>query len=675
MNIVYQTSSVASTSRPSFTHPSRSSTEGSDLPDDLGSSGDLEPPNPSNNVHHQSQASIGGSTNATSNNHPSREASQKSSNNHHHHQSKFHKNANHEKKKKRALNFLNNIPTTHIPTTTTNNNNVSQRTPPTPTASTPRSSSSGESTSKTTTTSTGSYPPTPTNNLLPTTTRASSAVSTDQNISEPTNPSLITITVEQPTDEHSSLGNHNNGSNKLTVNIPKSHPTVVANRIIGETSKITNNSSSNVTSAGSRANGHHLPQESGREHQKQHHHHRYHQQHLNHPKHHHHSNKSKTKEKALDFLSNIPMKKAEETPKPEVTSQSQNNVTLSPTKRPSTHQPKHTLPRHIKKINSLEEVFNASHIEDNDSNSDNQKEIEEPNDDEYIRRLHFMDKSAPVPFLVCSFIRSKKSLPSNTIQHVPSVGNAPLPSTNIGTSNSPLDHANLEPPTLSLEELINKQMELEAITYSKKPTSYRAYILEPAQSIYDPLFLDDPNIRTASKRKVMTFPGLMTSTIPFLKSKALKKDLNEQFRQQHENCLLTLSKIRNLKRKIVKVVLRERPEELAIAAVAFVYLEKMILKNLVHKANRKRIAAACLFLAFKLNLESPHEQRKQVTSEFLDEIENVFDVSRKKVVPTEFFVMAEGLHFKMIVDPKEIQPHLQRLMSNEEDQIIQQPDF
>ncbi|KAG2392280.1 hypothetical protein C9374_012532 [Naegleria lovaniensis] len=649
MNIVYQTSSVASTSRPSFIHPSRSSAVGSDLPDDLGSSGDLEPPNPSNHVHQ--------TPNATNNNHP-RGASQKSSNHH----SKTHRNANHEKKKKRALNFLNNIPTTHIPASNNNNNNNKQHVTSASPTNSIQSNNNSEGESKA---SVGSLTSTPTNNTLPTT-GAPTVSSFDQNISEKSN------LVEQPTDEHSSHGNHNNGSNKLTVNIPKSNPTVVANPIIGHGSKITNNSNV-TTTAGSKANNH-QPQEPGREHQKQHHHHRYHQQHLNHPKHHHHSNKSKTKEKALDFLSNIPMKKAEEIPKPEITSQPQHHVTSSPTKRPPTH-PKYTLPKQIKKITSLEEVFNSTHIEDHDSNSDNQKESEESNDDEYIRRLHFMEKSAPVPFLVCSFIKPKKSIPTNTIQHIPLPGNAPIPSTNVGTSNSPLDHANLEPPTLSMEELVNKQMELEAITYSKKPTSYRSYILEPSQSIYDPLFLDDPNIRTASKRKVMTFPGLMTSTIPFLKSKALKKDLNEQFRQQHENCLLTLSKIRNLKRKIVKVVLRERPDELAIAAVAFVYLEKMILKNLVHKANRKRIAAACLFLAFKVNLESTHEQRKQVTAEFLDEIENVFDVSRKKVVPTEFFVMAEGLHFKMIVDPKEIQPHLQRLMSNEEDQIIQQPDF
>ena len=329
---------------------------------------------------------------------------------------------------------------------------------------------------------------------------------------------------------------------------------------------------------------------------------------------------------------------------------------LEQLKREPTHK---YLPKNIKSIQSLTEIFD----DPNKDRPDNEP-LEESTEEEYIRRINFTEKSSSVPYFVCSFIKPRKaSIPFGA---PPSAGTTPLPTMGIPNVASPIDQG--EAPSLTSEELISKQTELEAITNSKKQTSYRNYILETVESdVYDPLFLDDPNIRTASKRKVMTLPGLMTSTIPFLKSKALKKDLNEQFKQQHENCLLTLSKIRKLKRKILKVVLRVKPDDFSIAALAYVYLEKMILKNQVHKANRKRIAAACLLLAFKMNLENSQSERKQVFTQLLDELESVFEVNRKRIVQTEFYVMSEGLHFNMLSNPKEIQPHLQRLLSEDQD--------
>eukprot|EP00961_Rhodomonas_salina_P058718 788796-Rhodomonas_salina.1 len=63
---------------------------------------------------------------------------------------------------------------------------------------------------------------------------------------------------------------------------------------------------------------------------------------------------------------------------------------------------------------------------------------------------------------------------------------------------------------------------------------------------------------------------------------------------------ITLSKIRALKEDIVDIVLFLNLE-LSTAALAHVYLEKLILRNLVRKVSRKVTAAVCLLLALKFN--------------------------------------------------------------------------
>lgn len=121
---------------------------------------------------------------------------------------------------------------------------------------------------------------------------------------------------------------------------------------------------------------------------------------------------------------------------------------------------------------------------------------------------------------------------------------------------------------------------------------------------YDPLFLDDPEIRIAKDRTVIKQEGYMVSCIPFVKPKLMKEELNQLFLAKHGDWLegsdMTLSKIRSLKATIVEVVVAV-DVELATAALAHVLLEKLILSNLVKKSTRKVTAAVCLLLAFKMN--------------------------------------------------------------------------
>ena len=138
-----------------------------------------------------------------------------------------------------------------------------------------------------------------------------------------------------------------------------------------------------------------------------------------------------------------------------------------------------------------------------------------------------------------------------------------------------------------------------------------------------------------------------------------------------------------------KITLIECSLDLLTLSLSYVFYETLVLKSAVNKVNRKVCAGACLILAAKLNdvkgtaLSGLIDVRNirgywiSITVKFfrfvnyinddvhfffiLQKIENVFRVSRKDLLASEFAVLV-ALEFGLHVPTWQVYPHYQRLL-------------
>eukprot|EP01033_Poteriospumella_lacustris_P000832 gene832-595_t len=143
--------------------------------------------------------------------------------------------------------------------------------------------------------------------------------------------------------------------------------------------------------------------------------------------------------------------------------------------------------------------------------------------------------------------------------------------------------------------------------------------------LYDPNTLDDPDLRYGCHRYVLqrsknTGP-ILSSIITYVNKKDLKETLNEQFREKHPQLppSLTLSKIRNCKKETV-VFGVQIGLELSCLALAMINFERLCLKGLVTKYNRKLSMAVSLILAFKFHEDGfdANKKKKELLMDFFD---------------------------------------------------------
>jgi len=190
----------------------------------------------------------------------------------------------------------------------------------------------------------------------------------------------------------------------------------------------------------------------------------------------------------------------------------------------------------------------------------------------------------------------------------------------------------------------------------RRGVSYAVLLDEPAER-YDPAFLCG-GFKLKRHRAVMKLPGVVASVISYVREKERKKELNSLFKARHAEWLtsakFSLSKAKKIKSLLLDIALA-LDLEIATAALAYAYFERLVMENVVSKYNRKVAAGAALLLAFKYNEpvtpDAPGDDQR--LPQLFEAIENTMHVKRQEVIRTELGALV-NLKFDLQIEPETI---------------------